>query len=144
MGSFRKVALSIFVSVVFVPRGPAQQASPSLHLNDKEYFEMPGLNVMVFQDIYPEGHQAGVSIIQNGQRVATNGDLRSGPYSRAMATDGQAGQASARQKAQRNFTTLSYPDPDRNRTGYNPIDYPDLNFAIKFVFSRAGRKFVLS
>ena len=34
---------------------------------------MPGLNVMAFQDIYPEGHQSGVVIIQNGTRVSTNG-----------------------------------------------------------------------
>ena len=57
----------------------AQQPAPELKLNDKEYFEMPGLNVMAFQDIYPEGHQAGVSIIQNGVRVATNGDIRLDP-----------------------------------------------------------------
>jgi hypothetical protein len=36
----------------------AQQAAPELKLNDKEYFELPGLNAMAFQDIYPEGHQA--------------------------------------------------------------------------------------
>ena len=28
-------------------------------------------------------------------------------------------------------TTLSYPDPTKNRTGFNPIDYPDLNFTYK-------------
>ena len=42
-----------------------------LTINKKEYFEMPGLNVMVFNDFYPEGHQGGVTIIQNGVRVAT-------------------------------------------------------------------------
>src|SRR5437764_1061420 len=26
-------------------------------------------------------------------------------------------------------TSLSYPDPDRNRTGFNPINYPDLNLS---------------
>jgi hypothetical protein len=30
---------------------------------------------MVFEDIYPEGHQGGVEIIQHGVRVATNGDV---------------------------------------------------------------------
>lgn len=54
----------------------SQQAK--LQLNELEYFETPGINVMAFQDIYPEGHQGGVSIIQNGVRVATNGDLRLG------------------------------------------------------------------
>ncbi len=47
-----------------------------LKLNDLEYLEMPGLNVMAFQDVYPEGHQGGISVIQNGVRVASNGDLR--------------------------------------------------------------------
>ena len=48
----------------------------SLRLNEKGYFEMPGLNVTVFADIYPEGHQTGVTIIQHGQRVVANGDVR--------------------------------------------------------------------
>ncbi len=48
----------------------------ALSLNELEYLEMPGLNVMLAHDFYPEGHQGGVSIIQNGNRVATNGDLR--------------------------------------------------------------------
>jgi hypothetical protein len=42
----------------------------SFHLNKKEYFEAPGINVMAFQDIYPDGNQGGVSIVQNGVRVA--------------------------------------------------------------------------
>jgi len=50
-----------------------------LKLNEKEYFEIPGLNIMAFQDIYPDGHQGGVAIIQNGIRTATNGDIRLEP-----------------------------------------------------------------
>ena len=48
----------------------------SLSINDLGYFEKPGLNVTVFSDIYPDGHQTGVSVIQHGVRVAANGDLR--------------------------------------------------------------------
>jgi hypothetical protein len=107
----------------------AQEAAPELRLNEKEYFAMPGLNVMAFQDIYPEGHQAGVSIIQNGVRVATNGDLRldrmSGQWQPMPKQDKRLVDA-----ANNEITTwLSYPDPARNRTGYNPIDYPDLNLS---------------
>ena len=101
----------------------------ALRLNDLEYFEAPGIDVMAFQDIYPEGHQAGVSIIQNGVRVATNGDLR------LDATPGQW-QPMPKQdkrivsKETNEITTwLSYPDPSRNRTGFNPINYPDLNLS---------------
>jgi hypothetical protein len=54
-------------------------ASAGLQLNKKGYFEAPGINVMAFQDIYPDGHQGGISIIQNGVRVATNGDIRLDP-----------------------------------------------------------------
>lgn len=49
------------------------------HLNDQEYLEMRGANVMLAHDFYPESHQGGVGIIQNGIRVATNGDLRLEP-----------------------------------------------------------------
>ena len=40
------------------------------------YFRNEGVDVMAFYDFYPEGHQGGVCIIMNGNRVATNGDLR--------------------------------------------------------------------
>ena len=43
------------------PKAPA-----ALRLNELEYLEMPGLNVMLAHDYYPEGHQGGVGIIQNG------------------------------------------------------------------------------
>jgi endoglucanase len=47
-----------------------------LTINDQGYFEMPGLDIMVFDDYYPSGHQGGITIIQNGERVAANGDIR--------------------------------------------------------------------
>jgi endoglucanase len=50
-----------------------------LNLNDQDYFEMPGLNVLVYQNTFPEGHQSGVEIIQHGERVATNGELQLSP-----------------------------------------------------------------
>jgi hypothetical protein len=37
-----------------------------LKINEHEYFGMPGLKVMVFYDIYPEGHQGAIGIIQSG------------------------------------------------------------------------------
>jgi endoglucanase len=45
-------------------------------LNDQEYFEKPGLSVLVFHDYYPEGKQGGIEIIQHGERVAALGDVR--------------------------------------------------------------------
>lgn len=42
-------------------------------VNDLEYLEAPGLNVLVFHNSYPVGNQGGIEIIQHGERVATNG-----------------------------------------------------------------------
>jgi len=53
-----------------------------LVINDQDYFEMPGVTIMVFDDYYPAGHQSGVTIIQNDVRVAANGDLQSGRASK--------------------------------------------------------------
>ncbi|HEX7800462.1 MAG TPA: glycoside hydrolase family 9 protein [Asticcacaulis sp.] len=107
----------------------AAQAEPQLKLNDKGYFETPGLNVTVFADIYPDGHQTGVTVIQHGTRVAANGDLRlepsPGQWSPMPAGDGKpVVDAATRTVTQ----TLHYPDESKNRKGFNPIDYPDLNF----------------
>ena len=43
---------------------------------DTAYLKNKGVDVMAFDDFYPEGHQSGVSIIMHGNRVATNGDIR--------------------------------------------------------------------
>ncbi|MES1158583.1 MAG: glycoside hydrolase family 9 protein [Terricaulis silvestris] len=106
----------------------APGATP-LQLNDAEYFERQGLNVIVFSDIYPDGHQTGVTIIQHGQRVAANGDVR------LEASPGQWSPmpTSVSRNVDREHQTitqrLAYPDPTKNRHGFNPIDYPDLNFS---------------
>jgi endoglucanase len=105
------------------------QQATTLRLNDKEYFEMPGLSLMAFQDIYPEGHQGGVSVIQNGVRVATNGDLRLDTTPGQWQPMPKQDKRVVNQQGNEITTWLSYPDPSRNRTGYNPIDYPDLNLS---------------
>ena len=71
--------IRIFSWLLLAFTGVAGLSAQSLTLNEEGYFEKRGLNVMVFLDIYPEGHQGGVGIIQNGVRVATNGDLRLEP-----------------------------------------------------------------
>jgi hypothetical protein len=54
----------------------AAQSAERLELNEAGYFSKPGLDVIVFSDIYPDGHQTGVTVIQHDRRVAANGDLR--------------------------------------------------------------------
>ncbi|MFT4076423.1 MAG: glycoside hydrolase family 9 protein [Asticcacaulis sp.] len=121
----------VAVSCLALMAGTAA-AEPNLKLNDKGYFEAPGLNVTVFADIYPDGHQTGVTVIQHGVRVAANGDLRlepsPGQWSPMPAGDGQpVVDATTNSVSQ----ALHYPDETKNRKGFNPIDYPDLNFSYK-------------
>jgi hypothetical protein len=97
-------------------------------LNDQEYFENGGVNVMAFQDIYPEGHQGGVAIIMHDLRIATNGDLR---------LDETPGQWQPIPKQKKRIVdkegnaivvSLTYPDSSIDRKGFNPIIYPKLYF----------------
>lgn len=99
----------------------------SFILNEKTgYFQNHGVDVMAFDDIYPEGHQSGVSIIMHGQRMATNGDVR------LEQTPGQwqpLPKPGLRQvnAAENTITThLHYPDMDRHLRGFNPMLYPDV------------------
>ena len=109
----------------------ASALADQLRLNDKNYFAIQGLDVTVFSDIYPDGHQTGVTIIQHGSRVAANGDLRlevsPGQWSPVPA----GGEQTIDQDQQRITQTLSYPDPAKDKKGFNPIDYPDLKFTYK-------------
>ncbi len=122
---------------------PALRAAPSvgLVLNKQEYLEMPGLNVMLASDYYPEGHQGGVSIILNGDRIATNGDVRLNrtpgqwqptPVAGKRQVDRATGEISVR---------MSYPDESKDRKGFNPIVYPDLKFAYTVRVKPEGKSF---
>jgi endoglucanase len=113
-------------------------------LNKLEYFERGGVNVMVFQDIYPEGHQGGVAVIMHGERLATNGDIR------LDETPGQwqpiPKQLERKVNPEDNEITvrLSYPDPSRNRKGYNPIEYPDLNLSYSVRVKSQGESIIVT
>ncbi len=116
-------------------------SAQNLIINSDEYFEMPGLNVMVFYDIYPEGHQGAIGIIQNGTRVATNGDIRLEP------APGQWEPIPVTEKRKvfndRNEISVrcTYPDESRNRKGFNPVFYPDLNFSYNVRVIGEGKNF---
>ena len=103
----------------------------SLQLNPREYFSAPGVDVMAFQDIYPEGHQGGVGVIQNGVRVASNGDLRLEPAPGQWAPVPVQQHRVVDRRRGEIVTTLAYPDPGKDRTGFNPIEYPDLHLTYK-------------
>ena len=118
----------------------AEESAPpaGLAVNDLEYLEMPGLNVMLAHDFYPEGHQAGVSIIQNGRRVATNGDLRLEPTPAQWQPMPKAGPRTVDREHREIRVRYEYPDEKQNRRGFNPIDYPDLQLAYTVRVTPAG------
>ena len=105
-------------------------AQQKLQINDKGYFDMQGLNVTVFADFYPDGHQTGVTIIQHGSRVAANGDLRLEASPGQWSPVPKGAKTNTIDKENGMFTQkMWYPDSSKNRKGFNPILYPDLTFS---------------
>jgi len=114
----------------------------TFQLTPDGYFTAGGTDVMAFSDFYPEGHQGGVCIIMNGQRIATNGDVR------LEATPGQwqpvPKQQSRKTDGNRITTTLCYPDSSRHLTGFNPMVYPDYHFTYTVNVEPQGRSIVVT
>ncbi len=132
----------LLVSIIYITSGYTQQKS--LILNEQEYFEMPGLNVMIFHDFYPEGHQGGVSIIQNGVRVASNGDLRLEFSPGQWQPVPKVGDRTLDIENQLVSVSCSYPNPDLNMKGFNSIKYPNLHFNYRVNVKTEGTSFRIS
>ncbi|MCD8182218.1 MAG: glycoside hydrolase family 9 protein [Bacteroides sp.] len=127
----------VFVSALaLLSWGGALQAQ-DFKLTSSGYFKSQGVDVMAFDDIYPEGHQGGVCIIMNGHRMATNGDIR------MEATPGQwqpvPKQLDRKLDANSITTTLCYPDSSRHLTGFNPMIYPDYNLTYTVKVESRGK-----
>ena len=64
--------------LLFLNSGGVQ--AQSLHLNEKGYYEAPGLNVLSFSNwyngLFSDSKISGIEIIHCGERTATNGDVR--------------------------------------------------------------------
>lgn len=116
----------------------APAAAADLAINDRGYFAEPGLNVMVFNDYYPDGHQTGVTIVQHGTRVAANGDLRLDPspgqWSPMPVTVKRTVDPTTRTISQ----TMAFPNPATNGKGFNPIFYPPLNLTYRVNVTAIG------
>ena len=124
------------------PSASAQeQRQRALVINESEYLEMPGLNVMLAHDFYPESHQGGVGLIQNGLRVATNGDLRLEPTPGQWQPVPKVGKRVVDRARQEISVRMEYPDPEKNRRGFNPIIYPDLNLSYVVRIKPVGESF---
>ena len=120
----------------------ATLSAQDFKLNSSGYFESEGVNVMSFDDFYPEGHQGGVSILMNGNRIATNGDIR------FEATPGQWQPVPKKlgREVDGNVitTTLCFPDSSRHLTGFNPMYYPDLMLNYKVRVETKGQEVFVS
>jgi hypothetical protein len=108
------------------------------------YFSKAGVEVVVFEDIYPEGRQAGISIIMHDQRVATCGDIRFEP------TPGQWQPVPQQKKrdvdVKTNTVTIvnAYPHQERHLKGMNPMIYPDFAFEYTITVKGEGDSIVVT
>ena len=146
------------VCSLFVMLIAASADGNSLVINEKEYFEMPGLNVFVFQNAYPDGHQGGIEIIQHGNRTATCGNIRLSvapgqwqPIPQYGEKGGQKSSASPdaialeERRVDRQANEISlvcrYPYKSRDSQGFNPIIYPDLKLQYNVRVQAEGKAF---
>ena len=75
----RTARIPLAVGLCFVA-GCGMGPQAELRLNEREYFEAPGLNVLVFSNgysgLFSDSKLSGVELIHHGVRTATNGDVR--------------------------------------------------------------------
>ncbi len=117
-----------FFFIYFQAYPQSEKNDKMLKINEEGYYELPGLNIMVFDDFYPEGHQGGLTIVQFGKRVAANGDVRIDPTPGQWSPVPKEGRKTIDKKNGIIKVNLWYPDSSKNEKGFNPISYPDLKF----------------
>ncbi|UCH15249.1 MAG: hypothetical protein JSV22_04590, partial [Bacteroidales bacterium] len=158
--NYRKLHLLIFVFVALFTGCERVSKQRELIICEQGYFEMPGLNVLVFNNSFSEGHQGGVEIIQHGNRVATNGNLRldASPgqwqplpklgegFEKIGCSPQQIGLISRIVDTLNNEIRMpcSYPDEGRSRKGFNPIIYPDLELQYNVKVKAEGKAFTIT
>ncbi len=129
--NFRRLVLTVLLPFCVLSILGAQntKAPAAMHLNDLEYLEYQGVNVMLAHDFYPESHQGGVGVIQNGLRVATNGDIRLEPTPGQWQPTPKVGKRIIDKAKQEVSVHMEFPNEEIDRKGFNPIIYPDLHFS---------------
>lgn len=102
-------------------------------INQSDYFENYGANIIVFSDVYPEGHQGGITVVLNGNRLAACGDVRFEASQGQWQALPKLRNRIVNKSANEICVELSYPDSARHMTGFNPTIYPDFvfNYTIK-------------
>lgn len=156
----KNLVKALLLLMAVMPFSCNSTGEQGLVITDSGYFEMPGLNVLVFNNSYSEGHQGGVEIIQHGNRVATNGNLRldASPgqwqpvpmlgegFQKVGCSPQQIGLMSREVDVENSEITLdcSYPDLSRKDKGFNPIIYPDLEIKYKVRVQASGNNFTIT
>lgn len=133
--------IALFISAFLVVLQVKLFSQTEIVINQKEYFEMPGLNVMVFHDYYPDGHQTGVTVIQHGERIAANGDLRLEPTPGQWQPVPKVGKRTVDRSNNQISVSLWYPDSSKDRKGFNPVFYPDLKLKYNIRVKAVGKIF---
>src|ERR1700743_2846069 len=131
----------ILINVSNTVNAQTKNTAGGMVINNLEYLEYQGVNVMLAHDFYPEGHQGGVGIIQNGQRVATNGDIRLEPTPGQWQPIPKVGKRLVDKANQAISVHMAFPDSAINRKGFNPVIYPDLKFSYTTRVEPAGKGF---
>lgn len=93
-----------------------QPGGDTLTLNERDYFERPGVNVLAFANppggLFFDAKTSGVEIIHHGERTATNGDVRLLPTPEQWDGMGQLVERRVVRDSQRVETQLAYPEHD--------------------------------
>ena len=136
MKQFTSIILTILIVFIF---NEMELMSQKWTINKDGYFEMPGIMLMVHNDIYPEGHQGGITIIQHGSRVATNGDLNINIYPGQWQPYPRLIKKEIFSDKNEIDVTLQFPDSTREATEDQPIIYPDfkLTYHIRVIADSA-------
>lgn len=87
-----------------------------LDLNDREYFEAPGVNALVFNNwysgLFSDSKLSGVELVHHGVRTATNGDVRLSNTPEQWDPIPQFVEKNVDEAAGRVMASLAYPDYD--------------------------------
>jgi endoglucanase len=140
--SIMKKLITISLALIFI--GVCQAQKSSFSINSSGYFENGGVNVMVFKDFYPVGHQGGIGIIMHGKRVASDGDLRlDADLSGGMPISGQS-DIKVDVPGNQITAKMVYPDPDKNKYTLLPVKYPDLDLKYNIKVHGSGSSVVIT
>ncbi|MDO4618643.1 MAG: glycoside hydrolase family 9 protein [Clostridia bacterium] len=111
---------------------------------DLEYFKNHGVDVMAYNDIYPEGRQTGLIMIMHGKRVATCGEVRLEQTPGQWQPLPKPGKRTVDFKNNSVSHTSHYPDMERHLTSYNPMLYPDVEIDYTVTIKGEGGSIIVT